>query len=122
MARLRQKGPGATRLVRDDDLAPMPIMPWGTVHNLSPTEASAARNTTAISADCGVVSIIAIGGAAHFKQGNSNVVATVNDPYCPKASGTSSPCSKAVSGAMCRSSRPSAPARSLRRSSSGSKT
>ena len=84
MARLRQKGPGATRLVRDDDLAPMPIMPWGTVHNLTPTEASAARNITPISADCGVVSIVAIGGAAHFKQGNSNVVATVNDPYLPE--------------------------------------
>jgi hypothetical protein len=84
MARLRQKGPGATRLVRDDDLAPMPIMPWGTVHNLSPTEASAARNTTAISADCGVVSIVAIGGAAHFKQGDSSVVATVTDPYLPE--------------------------------------
>jgi hypothetical protein len=51
MARLRQKGPGATRLVRDDDLAPMPIMPWGTVHNLTPTEASAARNITPISAE-----------------------------------------------------------------------
>ena len=43
MARLRQKGPGATKLVRDDDLVPLPIMPWGTVHNLSPTEATAAR-------------------------------------------------------------------------------
>jgi hypothetical protein len=84
MARLRQKGPGATRLVRDDDLAPMPIMPWGTVHNLSPTEASAVRNTTAISAECGVVSIVAIGGAAHFKQGDSSVVATVTDPYLPE--------------------------------------
>jgi hypothetical protein len=62
----------------------MPIMPWGTVHNLTPTEPSAARNITPISADCGVVSIIAIGGAAHFKQGNSNVVATVNDPYLPE--------------------------------------
>jgi hypothetical protein len=84
MARLRHKGPGATRLVRDDDLVPMPIMPWGMVHNLTPTEALAARNTTAISTDSGVVSIIAIGGAAHFRQGNSSVVATVNDAYLPE--------------------------------------
>jgi hypothetical protein len=84
MARLRHKGPGATRLVRDDDLAPMPIMPWGTAHNLAPTEATAARNATAISAECGVVSIVAIGGAAHFKQGDSSVVATVSDPYLPE--------------------------------------
>jgi hypothetical protein len=84
MARLRSKGPGATKLVRDDDLVPMPIMPWGTVHNLSPTEMTAARNATAISADGGVVSIIAIGGSAHFKQGDSSVVATVNDPYLPE--------------------------------------
>jgi hypothetical protein len=84
MARLRHKGPGATKLVRDDDLVPMPIMPWGMVHNLAPTETTAARNTTAISADSGVVSIIAIGGAAHFKQGDSSVVATVNDPYLPQ--------------------------------------
>jgi hypothetical protein len=84
MARLRHKGPGVTRLVRDDDLVPMPIMPWGTVHNLTPTEAMAARNATAISADCGVVSIIAIGGAAHFKQGTASVVATLNDAYLPE--------------------------------------
>jgi hypothetical protein len=84
MARLRSKGPGATRLVRDDDLVPMPIMPWGTVHNLSPTEIAAARNATAISADSGVVSIIAIGGGAHFKQGNSSVVATTSAPYLPE--------------------------------------
>lgn len=84
MARLRSKGPGATRLVRDDDLVPMPIMPWGTVHNLSPTEATAARNTTPISADSGVVSVIAIGGAANFKQGDASVVATANDPYLPE--------------------------------------
>ena len=69
MARLRTKGPGATRLVRDDDLVPMPIMPWGTVHNLSPTEAAAARNATAISADSGVVSIIAIGGGGPLQAG-----------------------------------------------------
>ena len=42
MARLRHKGAGATKLVRDDDLVPLPIMPWGTVHNLSPTESTAA--------------------------------------------------------------------------------
>ena len=84
MARLRHKGPGATRLVRDDDLVPMPIMPWGMVHNLTPTEATAARNTTAISADSGVVSIIAIVGAAHFRQGTSSVVATINDAYLPE--------------------------------------
>ena len=81
MARLRHKGPGATRLVRDDDMVPMPIMPWGTVHNLTPTEAMAARNASAISGDSGVVSIIAIGGAAHFKQGDSSVVATTDDPF-----------------------------------------
>jgi hypothetical protein len=84
MARLRSKGPGATKLVRDDDLVPMPIMPWGTVHNLSPTESTAARNAVPLSADSGVVSIVAIGGAAHFKQGDSSVVATVNDPYLPE--------------------------------------
>jgi hypothetical protein len=84
MARLRHKGPGVTRLVRDDDLVPMPIMPWGTVHNLTPTEAMAARNATAISADCGVVSIIAIGGDAHFRQGASSVLATTADPYLPE--------------------------------------
>jgi hypothetical protein len=84
MARLRSKGAGATKLVRDDDLVPMPIMPWGTVHNLSPTESTAARNAVPLSADSGVVSIVAIGGAAHFKQGNSSVVATVNDPYLPE--------------------------------------
>ena len=32
MARLRSKGSSATRLVRDDDSVPLPIMPWGTVH------------------------------------------------------------------------------------------
>jgi hypothetical protein len=62
----------------------MPIMAWGTTHNLSATEAMADRNATAISADSGVVSIIAIGGAAHFKQGDSTVVATVDDPYLPE--------------------------------------
>jgi hypothetical protein len=84
MARLRQKGQGATKLVSDDDLVPMPIMPWGTVHNLAPTETTAARNATAISANCGVVSIVAIGGPAHFKQGTSSVTATINDPYLPE--------------------------------------
>jgi hypothetical protein len=84
MARLRRKGLGATELVRDNDGAKMPIMPWGKVHTLAPTEATAARNTTAISATCGVVSVIAIGGDAHFKQGDSSVVATVNDPYLPE--------------------------------------
>jgi hypothetical protein len=84
MARLRRKGLGATELVRDNDGAKMPIMPWGTVHTLAPTEATPARNTTAIAATCGVVSIIAIGGDAHFKQGGSGVLATVNDPYLPE--------------------------------------
>lgn len=83
MARLRDKGPGATLLVRDDDESVMPIMAWGTVHNLAPTESTAERNSTAISADCGVVSIIAIGGGAHFRQGDSAVVATTSDPYLP---------------------------------------
>jgi hypothetical protein len=31
-----------------------------------------------------VVSIIAIGGAAHFKQGDAGVVATTSDPYLPE--------------------------------------
>lgn len=84
MARLRRKGNSATLLARDDDMVPMPIMPWGTVHNLAPTEATAARNSTAISAECGVVSIIAIGGGAHFKQGGASVVATASDPYLPE--------------------------------------
>jgi hypothetical protein len=84
MARLRHKGAGATKLVRDDDLVPLPIMPWGTVHNLGPTESTAARNTTAIAASAGVVSVIAIGGGAHFKQGDASVVATTNDPYLPE--------------------------------------
>jgi hypothetical protein len=84
MARLRRKGLGATELVRDNDGAKMPIMPWGKVHTLTPTEATPARNTMAISGTCGVVSIIAIGGDAHFKQGNASVVATANDPYLPE--------------------------------------
>ncbi len=84
MARLRSKGSSATRLVRDDDGVPILIMPWGMVHNMTPTETTAARNTTAISADCGVISIIAIGGPAHFKQGNSSVTATVTDAYLPE--------------------------------------
>ena len=84
MARLRSKGSSATKLVRDDDLVPLPIMPWGTVHNLAPTEATAARNVTPISADCGVVSIAAIGGAAHFKQGDASVIATTSDPFLPE--------------------------------------
>jgi hypothetical protein len=84
MARLRSKGSSATRLVRDDDSVPLPIMPWGAVHNLIPTETTAARNTIAISAECGVISIVAIGGPAHFKQGNSSVSATVNDAYLPE--------------------------------------
>jgi hypothetical protein len=84
MARLRRKGLGATELVRDNDGAKMPIMAWGTVHTLAPTEAGAARNATAISATCGVVSIIAIGGDAHFRQGGSSVVATSNDPFLPE--------------------------------------
>jgi hypothetical protein len=84
MARLRRKGPSATLLTRDDDFQPMPIMPFGTVHNLAPNETTAARNTTAISAHCGVVSIIAIGGPAHFRQGNASVSATANDPYLPE--------------------------------------
>ncbi|MDX1541191.1 MAG: hypothetical protein R3349_07275 [Geminicoccaceae bacterium] len=83
MARIRRKGTSATLLVRDDDGIAMPIMPWGKVHNLSPDESNAARNTTAISADCGVVSIIAIGGGAHFKQGDATVTATISDPYLP---------------------------------------
>lgn len=84
MARLRRKGPSATLLARDEDCAPMPIMPWGKAHNVSATEAAAARNTAAISSDCGVVSIIAIGGAAHFKQGDASVVATTSDVYLPE--------------------------------------
>jgi len=84
MARLRRKGLSTTELVRDNDGSKMPIMPWGTMHNLTPTEATAARNATAISAACGVVSIIAIGGDAHFRQGDSNVVATTSDPYLPE--------------------------------------
>ena len=83
MARIRRKGTSATLLMRDDDGVAMPIMPWGAVHNLSPDESTAARNVAAISAECGVVSIIAIGGGAHFKQGDSTVVATTNDPYLP---------------------------------------
>ena len=84
MARLRSKGPSATRLVRDDDMVPLPIMPWGAVHNLAPTELTPARNAIPIAADCGVVSIVAIGGPAHFKQGDSTVTATINDAYLPE--------------------------------------
>ena len=83
MARLRQKGSSATLLMRDDDGTPMPIMPWGTVHSLTADETAAARNATPISAECGVVSIIAIGGPAHFRQGDATVVATTGDPYLP---------------------------------------
>ncbi|MGH2990747.1 MAG: hypothetical protein ACRDMA_12980, partial [Solirubrobacterales bacterium] len=74
----------ATVLVRDNDGARMPIMTWGTVHNLAPTEAAPARNTEAISGTCGVVSIIAIGGDAHFKQGDASVLATTGDAYLPE--------------------------------------
>ena len=84
MARLRSKGPSATRLVRDDDNVPMPIMPWGTTFNLAPDETTAARNVAPISDSCGVVSIIAIGGGAHFRQGDATVVATTNDPFLPE--------------------------------------
>lgn len=84
MARLRDKGPSATRLVRDDDNVPMPIMPWGTTFNLTPNEATAVRNATPISDTCGVVSVIAIGGNVHFRQGDAAVVATTNDPLLPE--------------------------------------
>lgn len=84
MARLRRKGPTATLLARDDDSATLPIMPWGKTHTLSPSEASAERNADAISPECGVVSIVAIGGPAHFRQGDSAVVATTSDPYLPE--------------------------------------
>ena len=83
MARIRRKGTSATLLVRDDDGMTMPIMPWGTVHNLTPDETTAVRNTVALSAACGVVSIIAIGGAAHFRQGAARVAATTSDAYLP---------------------------------------
>jgi hypothetical protein len=84
MSRLRRKGLSTTELVRDNDGAKMPIMPWGAVHALAPTESTPARNAAAISATCGVVSIIAIGGDAHFKQGDASVLATVGDPYLPE--------------------------------------
>ena len=84
MARLRRKGPASTKLVRDDDGTPMPIMAWGQVHALAPTETTAARNAVALSPETGVVSIIAIGGAAHFKQGDDGVVATTSDPFLPE--------------------------------------
>jgi len=84
MARLRRKGPTATKLARDDDGTPMPIMPWGTVHNLSPTDLAADRNATPISTDTGVVSVIAVGGSAHFRQGDASVVATSSDPLLPE--------------------------------------
>lgn len=84
MARLRSKGSSATRLVRDDDNVPMPIMPWGTTFNLAPNETTADRNATAISGTCGVVSVIAIGGGAHFRQGGPTVVATTDDPFLPE--------------------------------------
>ena len=31
-----------------------------------------------------MVSIVAIGGPAHFKQGDSSVTATINDAYLPE--------------------------------------
>ena len=83
MARLKSKG-SSTLLVSDDNDVPLPIMRWGTVHNLAPTEVTAARNVSPISADCGVVSIAAIGGAAHFKQGDASVTATTSDAYLPE--------------------------------------
>jgi hypothetical protein len=83
MARFESKGSG-TLLVKDDNGAPLPIMPWGSVHNLAPTEVTAARNATPLSATRGVVSIVAIGGAAHFKQGDASVTATISDPYLPE--------------------------------------
>ncbi len=84
MARLRNKGPSATRLARDDDNVPMPIMPWGTTFNLTPDETTAARNASPISNSCGVVSVIAISGSAHFRQGDASVVATTDDPFLPE--------------------------------------
>jgi hypothetical protein len=84
MARIRSKGASATLLARDDDATPMPIMPWGKVHHLAPTELAADRNTSPISEHCGVVSVICIGGSAHFRQGDSTVVATTSDPYMPE--------------------------------------
>ncbi len=83
MARIRRKGSTATLLARDDDDVPLPVMPWGVLHNLIPTEAAAARNTTPISANCGVISVVAIGGAAHFKMGDASVVATTADVFLP---------------------------------------
>lgn len=83
MARLKSKG-SSTLLVKDENDTPLPLMPWGAVHNFTPTEVTAARNATPISADCGVVSIVAIGGAAHFKQGGASVTATVADSYLPE--------------------------------------
>lgn len=84
MARQRSKGPEATIMARDDGSEAMPIMPWGTVHNLSPTESTADINSAAISDACGVVSIIAIGGGAHFALGDSTVVATTSNAYLPE--------------------------------------
>jgi hypothetical protein len=72
MARLRTRGPSATKLVRDDDLVPMPIMAWGATHNLAPTEVRSAS------------AAVAIGGPAHLKQGDASVVATVGAPYLPE--------------------------------------
>lgn len=78
------KRPGETELVRDANRNQLPIMAWGTVHNLAPEVAAPDRNSTPISEDCGVVSIIAIGGPVRFRQGDSAVVATTSDPYLPE--------------------------------------
>ena len=48
MARLRRKGLGATELVRDNDGAKMPIMHWGAVHTLAPTETTPARKSVVL--------------------------------------------------------------------------
>lgn len=78
----------ASRITRrvlgvDDNGNSLPIGVWGTVHNLSPSEAEADRNASPFGPECGVVSLIAIGGNAHFVQGDEDVEATVNDPILP---------------------------------------
>lgn len=83
MARLKRKG-HPTRLVVDDDGARMPVVPAGnlTLHNLTPTESVADRNSSAFDSECGLV-LVFVTGRAHFKLGGSSVTATASDQYIP---------------------------------------
>lgn len=84
MARITEDRVRARVLGVDDNGNSLPVGIWGTVHNLDPTEGAHARNSTPFGESVGVVSIIAIGGPGHFKQGSNSVTATPDDVYLPE--------------------------------------